>query len=133
MSILLNIKEISSAVRFSILSNKKIQISYKVPIVFNSIVIDELKVKIRYSKIDEKWVIIPFRIKFLNNLSMFYGIKRSNILIKFEKVNIDINLNSLEYKITNIVKEISLNDVSWYRNFQLKKLLCNLLLFIFVL
>lgn len=123
-------------VRFSVLSDKKIQLEYKVPIFSQELKIDSIKVKFRYKKEyvlnlynlnhEDSWSLIPINERLFNKISMSYGIKKSKI--KFKKLekndsneNINIVVEGVEYNIDSLVKKFIFNDMQWHRNFIISK------------
>lgn len=126
-------------VRFSVLSDKKIQLEYKVPIFSQELKIDSIKVKFRYEKEyrlnlynlkhEDSWSLIPINERFFNKISMSYGIKKSKIKCKIEKKvgnfdsneNITIVVKGVEYNINSLIKKFIFNDIKWHRNFIISK------------
>lgn len=123
MSQIIEIKDFSS-VRFSILSENKIQLEYKVSIISQDYKIEEFKMKFRYRKNGDIWVYIPIKEKFIIRLSISYGIKKRNIIIN-NRVNINKNIfiDGVEYRLSNLFNHFTFNDISWHRNMLLKTLL----------
>lgn len=117
--------------RFSILSENKIQLEYSIPITCNGIFISNIKVKSRYKKIPSTltvptvplWSYLYPKPRFFNLLSMSYGIKKTNIKFKYSKVSSNFISEGQLYNMYNLLESIEFNDISWYRNFQLKNLL----------
>lgn len=116
--------------RFSILSENKIQLEYSIPITCNGIFISNIKVKSKYKKTQPSTLIVPLwsylypKPRFFNLLSMFYGIKKTNIKFKYSnKVSFNFISEGQLYNMSNLLESIEFNDISWYRNFQLKNLL----------
>jgi hypothetical protein len=118
-------KDIKKA-RFSILSNYKIQLEYMAPIMVQNSKFSELKMKFRYKRKGDYWYLIPIKESFINQLSVNYGIKKKNIKIKYHS-----NVNPVKIYITNeeflIIDSLFscfiFNDIQWYRNILLKRLL----------
>lgn len=121
-------------VRFSILSDSKIQLEYKIPIFSQNIIIDNIKMKFRYKKKDDIWSLIPIRERFINQLSVRYGIKKKNIkhvylkenrnlLNPFDYTYKDINVDGINYTIISIFKSFKFDDITWHRESLLKSLI----------
>lgn len=108
-------------VRFSILSENKIQLEYKVPITSQGSIVSEIKMKFRYRKMNDIWSLIPIRERFINQLSVTYGIKKKNIKYKYlEKefnntLNLDLNVDDKNYKIRSLFKSFIFDDIKWHR------------------
>jgi hypothetical protein len=113
-------------VRFSVLSNYKIQLEYKVSIMYQDSKLEELKMKFRYKRKGDYWYLIPIKETFFNRLSVSYGIKKKNIKVKYySNTNpIKINISDEEFIVINsLFSHFIFDDISWYRNMLLKKLL----------
>lgn len=112
-------------VRFSILSDKKIQLEYKVPIISNGVVIETIKMKFRYRKSDENWLSIPIRERFINQLSVRYGIKKKNIKLDYHEIGNKIHsmshyyykfcVDGIDYNISSLFKSFIFDDIVWHR------------------
>jgi hypothetical protein len=113
-------------VRFSVLSNYKIQLEYKVSIMCQDSKLEELKMKFRYKRKGDYWYLIPIKETFFNRLSVSYGIKKKNIKVKYySNTNpIKINISDEEFIVINsLFSHFIFDDISWYRNMLLKNLL----------
>lgn len=124
-------------VRFSVLSDKKIQLEYKVPIFSQELKIDSIKVKFRYKRVlihealyspyySYGWSLIPINERLFNKISMSYGIKKSKIKFKKSEKNdsyesINIVVEGVEYSINSLVTKFIFNDIQWHRNFIISK------------
>lgn len=124
-------------VRFSVLSDTKIQLEYKVPIISQNVIIDEIKMKFRYryKKRDDVWSFISLRERFINQLSVRYGIKKKNIKSKYlekEKNNntfnythLNLNVDGVNYTIRTLMMSFIFDDIVWHRERLLKSLINN--------
>jgi len=113
-------------VRFSVLSNYKIQLEYKVSIMCQDSKLEELKMKFRYKRKGDYWYLIPIKETFFNRLSVSYGIKKKNIKVKYylNTNPIKINISDEEFIVINsLFSHFIFDDISWYRNMLLKNLL----------
>ena len=113
-------------VRFSVLSNYKIQLEYKVSIICQDSKLEELKMKFRYKRKGDYWYLIPIKELFLNRLSISYGIKKKNIKLKYHSNTdpIKIDISDGEFIVINsLFSHFIFDDISWYRNMLLKNLL----------
>jgi len=113
-------------VRFSVLSESKIQLEYKVSIMCQDSKLEELKMKFRYKRNGDYYYFIPIKETFLNRLSVCYGIKKKNIKLKYySNTNpIKISISGDEFIVVNsLFSHFIFDDVSWYRNILLKNLL----------
>lgn len=131
--------------RFSLLSKNKIQIEYRVPIISGNKIISDKKVKIRYIKriisvgasvkveqdllndsmngIFNKFSIIPFKDRFINKLSMNYGIKKKNIKLQYSTSPIEFKSDNIKYEISPIFLSFVFDDKKWKRDYLLNKIL----------
>lgn len=122
-------------VRFSVLSDTKIQLEYKVPIISQNVIIDEIKMKFRYKKQGDIWSFISLRERFINQLSVRYGIKKKNIKSKYlekEKNNnpfnykhLNLNVDGVNYTIRSLMISFIFDDIVWHRERLLKSLINN--------
>lgn len=122
-------------VRFSVLSDTKIQLEYKVPIISQNVIIDEIKMKFRYKKQGDIWSFISLRERFINQLSVRYGIKKKNIKSKYlekEKNNnpfnythLNLNVDGVNYTIRTLMISFIFDDIVWHRERLLKSLINN--------
>ncbi len=125
MSLIIIVNEIGP-VRFSVLSNYKIQLEYKVSIMCQDSKLEELKMKFRYKRKGDYWYLIPIKELFLNRLSVSYGIKKKNIKLKYHSNTdpIKIDISDEEFIVINsLFSHFIFDDISWYRNMLLKNLL----------
>lgn len=123
-------------VRFSILSENKIQLEYKVPILSQNVIIGEIKMKFRYKKQGDIWSLIPIRERFINQLSVRYGIKKKNIKYNYINKNVtnnnpfnytymDLSVDELNYSIRSLFKSFKFDDITWHRERLIKSLINN--------
>jgi hypothetical protein len=113
-------------VRFSILSENKIQLEYKISIISQDYKIGEFKMKFRYRRKGDYWFFIPIKERFINSLSIAYGIKKKNIkTVYYSNVSpIKIDISNEEFIIINsLFSQFNFDDISWHRNMLLKNLL----------
>jgi hypothetical protein len=125
MSLIIIVNEIGP-VRFSVLSNYKIQLEYKVSIMCQDSKLEELKMKFRYKRKGDYWYLIPIKELFLNRLSISYGIKKKNIKLRYHSNTdpIKIDISDGEFIVINsLFSHFIFDDISWYRNMLLKNLL----------
>lgn len=120
-----NLINVVGPVRFSILSENKIQLEYKIPIMSQDSKIEDLKMKFRYKRKDDYWVIIPIRERFINSLSVSYGIKKKNIFLMHVKSlePFSLTIDETQYSLNSLVSHFTFDDISWHRNMLLKTLL----------
>lgn len=129
-------------VRFSVLSDTKIQLEYKIPIISQNVIIDEIKMKFRYKKQGDIWSFISLRERFINQLSVRYGIKKKNIKSKYlekDKNNnpfnythtkvlsaiLNLNVDGVNYTIRGLMISFIFDDIVWHRERLLKSLINN--------
>lgn len=130
-------------VRFSVLSENKIQLEYKVPIISQNVIIDEIKMKFRYKKKGDIWSLIPIKERFINKLSVKYGIKKKNIKylylekeliknnnfqwpLKTEFIStVNFKVDDQNYKISSLFKSFRFDDINWHRENLLRYLINN--------
>lgn len=109
-------------VRFSILSEDKIQLDYRVPIMCNGSEVKTIRIKSRYKKNNNHWLYIRPKERFLNKLSVSNSIKKRNILFKEAGTSI-IKVDSVEYRLDRLLNNIIFDDLVWYRDKVLKAIL----------
>lgn len=96
------------------LSYKKIELDYIIDIKHKNIKISEIRIKPKYLIINENILkSIPFKVNFLNILSMKYGIKRKNIYFMWQRK--EIYINDKKWRIDNYPNEIQLDDEKWFK------------------
>jgi hypothetical protein len=111
-------------VRFSFLSENKIQLEYKVKITCVENEIYSIKLKLKFIKYgDSYWKAIPVKERLLNVLSVTNGIKKKNIKIIYHDQPVDFKINSNDYKVFNLIKSIDFDDAQFYRSIILDSLL----------
>lgn len=109
------------------LSDKKIQLQYKLDIVTSDNVIGTIPMKFRYKVDNGIATLIPIKDVMYNRLSMSYAIKKKYIGICLTREDLDIFIDGVQYKIDRIpyMVQFSPPDMSWYRDWRLKNLFAN--------
>lgn len=103
------------------LSDKKIMIKSEVPIYFGNTntIIEIINIKIRYRREGDVYLFCQKRgNNIINTLSRKYSIKMKNIDYIYSQ-----NSSYENATIISNIEGFRFNDVSWYRDYQLKKLI----------
>jgi len=115
-----------------VLSDKKIQLEYKVPIFISNdnhvTMIDMLNIRVRYKIREDElrklgqspiYYLIPFKDKYLQRLSQKLNIKKSEILASRKMVFQEKD----EYRLFGLYCGFIFNDKNLYREFKISKIL----------
>lgn len=102
------------------LSDKKLLVTSTIPIVVNSIIIYNYKLKARY-QLDEHGIYIKIwpRTRFFDIISMSWGIKKKCVYLSFDKKNLIID----GYKLSGLFDKIEFKDPIWSRNWKINIIL----------
>lgn len=123
-----------STVKARKLSYKKIQLQYKLDIIAHDDVIGSIDMKFRYNvDVDHNATLIPVKEVMYNMMSMKYAIKKKHIGIHCHSTKyglqlpLDILIEDTHYKIDRLPDSVhfSPSDMSWYRDWKIKKLFAN--------
>lgn len=115
-----------------VLSDKKIQLEYKVPIFISNdnhvTMIGMLNIRVRYKIREDElrklgqspiYYLIPFKDKYLQRLSQKLNIKKSEILASRKMVFQEKD----EYRLFGLYCGFTFNDKNLYREFKISKIL----------
>lgn len=109
-------------------SDDIIVIKYKIPIFATTnnnsvVVISSLKIRLKYKRLDSTDIynLVPIRKRFYELFSQNWSIKKGRILTQRKSGLINID----GYLINGIYVGIILDDISWYRDYKINKLLEN--------
>jgi hypothetical protein len=130
-----SIKEVGQ-IKLTILSSRKVRLDYTINIICNEIVIDTLKLKIRYL-LDKDGIYKMYYPKspFLVKLSNQYRVKIKfihygtiwNPLYGNPLLTTDSSFELYDLKFNNFIKSIYISDENWFKTWNRDKLINNLL------